>query len=153
MMSDLVERLRVPVMYHRNAEQTNAERKEAATEIERLQSERDALANWQRNVFKGINLHELADEAHAKQATAMEAESYNHEAKVERLRAEARRSDLYARENQAEMGAKIERLRVVMGQIAKELRDEADNISPTHNVHPAPVMRKWAAALEQARKD
>jgi regulator of replication initiation timing len=32
-------------MYHRNAEQTNAERKEAAAEIERLQQEATKIAN------------------------------------------------------------------------------------------------------------
>ena len=36
MDKDIVERLREPVMRHSNAEQTNAERREAAAEIERL---------------------------------------------------------------------------------------------------------------------
>lgn len=37
-MTDIVERLRTPVMLHSNAAQTNAERKEAAAEIERLRA-------------------------------------------------------------------------------------------------------------------
>ena len=37
-MSDIVERLQVPVMYHSNAEQTNAERREAANEVEQLRA-------------------------------------------------------------------------------------------------------------------
>ena len=42
-MSDLTERLRQPVMLHSNAEQTNAERAEAAAEIERLRTRNAAL--------------------------------------------------------------------------------------------------------------
>lgn len=32
--------------------------------------------------------------------------------------------------------------------LAKRISEEADNISPTNNVHPAPVMREWARAIE-----
>lgn len=49
-------------------------------------------------------LREAAFNAYAEQERKDRAE-------IERLRAEVRRSDLYARENQAEMGAEIERLR------------------------------------------
>ena len=31
--------------------------------------------------------------------------------------------------------------------VAKELLVEADNISPTMHVHPAPAMRQWAAII------
>jgi hypothetical protein len=33
-------------------------------------------------------------------------------------------------------------------KIAKQMRDEADNISPTKGTHPAPVLRRWADAID-----
>lgn len=36
--------------------------------------------------------------------------------------------------------------------VVQALRDEADNISPTNEVHPAPVMRKWAKYLDGLSK-
>jgi hypothetical protein len=43
-MSDIIERLREPVMLRYNAEQVNAERREAAAEIERLHKEARKLS-------------------------------------------------------------------------------------------------------------
>lgn len=36
--------------------------------------------------------------------------------------------------------------------VVQALRDEADNISPTNEVHPAPAMRKWANYLDGLSK-
>lgn len=36
--------------------------------------------------------------------------------------------------------------------VVEALRDEADNLSPTNEVHPAPLMRKWAKYLEGISK-
>lgn len=47
-----------------------------------------------------------------------------------------------------------ERAAVLKGQIrtlrdlAHRIRDEAENISPTNSVHPAPMMVKWADMLD-----
>lgn len=32
--------------------------------------------------------------------------------------------------------------------IAQQMRDEADNLSPTSGTHPAPVLRRWADAID-----
>ena len=51
-MSDLTERLRQPVMLHSNAEQTNAERAEAADEIDLLREKVAVLEAELRVLYK-----------------------------------------------------------------------------------------------------
>src|SRR5262245_37953765 len=51
-MTDLVERLRQPVMLHTNAEQTNAERREAATEIADLRAKNEHLTKFSEDMDK-----------------------------------------------------------------------------------------------------
>ena len=38
---------------------------------------------------------------------------------------------------------------VALRQLAQEIEDEADNLSPTTNVHPTGAMRKWARRIER----
>lgn len=46
--------------------------------------------------------------------------------------------------------SRCERLERAMKEVAAELDEEADNISPTNGVHPAPWMRKRAKRLRAA---
>jgi hypothetical protein len=39
--------------------------------------------------------------------------------------------------------AEVVRLR----NLAKRISDQADNLSPTNNVHPAPLMRQWVQTV------
>lgn len=41
-------------------------------------------------------------------------------------------------------------MREALEQVAKELCEEADNLSPTGKVHPAPTMRGWAKRIRKA---
>lgn len=43
------------------------------------------------------------------------------------------------------MHAQIKALR----EVARELYEEADNLSPNACAHPAPAMRGWAAEIEE----
>ena len=36
---------------------------------------------------------------------------------------------------------------IVLRQLAQEIKDEADNQSPTTDVHPVGAMRKWATRI------
>jgi hypothetical protein len=69
-LTDIVERLCEPVMLHSNAEQTNAERREAAAEIARLRLEVYLLTISRREIMK-------IDEEHVAEIERLTAERAN----------------------------------------------------------------------------